>query len=210
MSTDDSSPDAADHSFPADGFCVAELGPEQRAWVERYLAVLPRLEALSAVDEEIFDLVTRDLLESRFAQFPVIAEYLRTNEHTFESMAIATPVIEDVLDEIEEGNYLRTDDGYIWLSPDMALTTETLEIAGTALGDRFDLVTMQLSSLDAGTRSVVVDLVFDIVEAFLMDSPGIARYYETACPNPEAAAVIVPLFESVLAALVSGSEPEGR
>jgi hypothetical protein len=182
-----------------------ELTIEQRAWIDRYLAIIPALESMEAGTRASFDELIDHVLEGRYGSFPVVADSLNGSCPSIEILPFLVPIIEELLGHLADGTLVETDEAWVLITDDesdediVVIDAETLDLTDSAMADRFEVVMMELRGLDATHRTRVVDQVFDIIEIHFMDHPGIAAYYETGRPNNESAFVIVPLFEAALA-----------
>jgi hypothetical protein len=183
-----------------------DLTIEQRAWIDRYLAIIPALESMEAGTRASFDELIDHVLEGRYGSFPVVADSLNGNGPSIEILPFLVPIIEELLDHLADGTLVETDEAWVLITDDeesdsdtVVIDAETLELTDSAMAERFEVVMMELRGLEADHRTHVVDQVFDIIETYFMDHPGIAAYYDTGRPNNESAFVIVPLFEAALA-----------
>lgn len=179
-----------------------DLSPEQRRWIDRYVAVIPTLEAMADERRQSFDALIDQILAERFGSFPVVAHVLDTGEPSIEVLPFLVPVVEELLAHLADGTLIETPQSWIVIDEetrDLELDTDVLGITDTPMGERFEVLMMELRGLEPDHRAAIVEIVFDIVETHFMEHPGIAAYYATARPNDEAAHVIVPLFEAALA-----------
>lgn len=179
-----------------------DLSPEQRSWIDRYLAIIPALEAMEDDRRTSFDTLIDQILDERFGSFPVVAHVLETGEPSIEVLPFLVPIVEELLAHLADGLLIETPETWILIDEatrDLELDTDVLGITNTAIGERFEVLMMELRGLEPDHRAAVVETVFDIVETHFMENPGISAYYATARPNDEAALVIVPLFEAALA-----------
>jgi hypothetical protein len=183
-----------------------DLTIEQRAWIGRYLAIIPALESMEAGTRASFDELIDHVLEGRYGSFPVVADSLNGNGPSIEILPFLVPIIEELLDHLADGTLVETDEAWVLITDDeesdsdtVVIDAETLELTDSAMAERFEVVMMELRGLEADHRTHVVDQVFDIIETYFMDHPGIAAYYDTGRPNNKSAFVIVPLFEAALA-----------
>jgi hypothetical protein len=183
-----------------------DLTIEQRAWIDRYLAIIPALESMEAGTRASFDELIDHVLEGRYSSFPVVADSLNGNGPSIEILPFLVPIIEELLDHLADGTLVETDEAWVLITDDeesdsdtVVIDAETLELTDSAMAERFEVVMMELRGLEADHRTHVVDQVFDIIETYFMDHPGIAAYYDTGRPNNKSAFVIVPLFEAALA-----------
>jgi hypothetical protein len=179
---------------------------EQRAWIDRYLAIIPALESMEEGTRASFDELIDHVLEGRYGSFPVVADSLNGNGPSIEILPFLVPIIEELLDHLADGTLVETDEAWVLITDDeesdpdtVVIDAETLELTDSAMAERFEVVMMELRGLEADHRTHVVDQVFDIIETYFMDHPGIAAYYDTGRPNNKSAFVIVPLFEAALA-----------
>lgn len=198
-----------------------DLTPEQRTWLDRFVATIPALEAMDDDRRVSFDHLTDQVLAEQFGSFPVVAEVLETGEPTIEVLPFLVPIVEGLLAHLADGTLVETDEAWVLIDDssdtdllgrqlaedlgidpelvDLEMDAAVLGITDMAIAERFEVAMMELRGLEPDHRAAVVDTVFDLIENNFMEHPGIAAYYATARPNPEAAFVIVPLFEAVLA-----------
>ena len=183
-----------------------DLTIEQRAWIDRYLPIIPALESMEAGTRASFDELIDHVLERRFGSFPVVADSLNGSGPSIEILPFLVPIIEELLAHLADGTLVETDEAWVLITDDeesgsdmVVIDAETLDLTDSAMAERFEVVMMELRGLEADHRTHVVDQVFDIIETYFMDHSGIAAYYETGRPNNESAFVIVPLFEAALA-----------
>jgi hypothetical protein len=183
-----------------------DLTIEQRAWIDRYLAIIHALESMEDGTRTSFDELIDHVLEGRYGSFPVVADSLNGNGPSIEILPFLVPIIEELLDHLADGTLVETDEAWVLITDDeesdsdtVVIDAETLELTDSAMAERFEVVMMELRGLEADHRTHVVDQVFDIIETYFMDHPGIAAYYDTGRPNNKSAFVIVPLFEAALA-----------
>ena len=182
-----------------------ELSIEHRLWVDRYIALIPALEAMDEDSRASFDQLVDHILEDRFGNFTVVADVLQKCEPSIEVLPFMVPILEDLLAHLADGTLVETDEAWVLITDDpevdddFEISAETLGLTDPTMIERFEIVMMELRSLTPEHRSSIVNTVFDIVEEHFMENPGIAAYYEAAVPNNDAALVIVPLLEAALA-----------
>lgn len=182
-----------------------DLTIEQRAWIDRYLAIIPALESMEAGTRASFDELIDHVLEGRFGSFPVVADSLNGSGPSIEILPFLVPIIEELLAHLADGTLVETDEAWVLIidepevDDDFEISAEILGLTDPTMIERFEIVMMELRSLTPEHRSSIVNTVFDIVEEHFMENPGIAAYYEAAVPNNDAALVIVPLLEAALA-----------
>ena len=151
-----------------------ELSNEQRSWINRYIGLIPALEAMDEDSRASFDQLVDHVLEDLLAH-----------------------LADGTLVETDEAWVLITDDPES--DDDFEISAEILGLTDPTMIERFEIVMMELRGLTPEHRSSIINTVFDIVEEPFMENPGIAAYYEAAVPNNDAAFVIVPLLEAALA-----------
>ena len=182
-----------------------ELTIEQRAWIDRYLAIIPALESMEAGTRASFDELIDHVLEGRFGSFPVVADSLNGSGPSIEILPFLVPIIEELLAHLADGTLVETDEAWVLITDDpesdddFEISAEILGLTDPTMIERFEIVMMELRGLTPEHRSSIINTVFDIVEEHFMENPGIAAYYEAAVPNNDAAFVIVPLLEAALA-----------
>lgn len=188
-----------------------DLTPEQRLWVDRFIATIPHLEAMESSTRESFDQLTDHILKDRFGELPVVAHVLEHGGPSVEVLPFLVPILEELHGLIADGCLVETEDAWVLITDDaptseeaddddiVEMDAETLGLTDPSMTLRFDLVMMELRALAPDHRTRIVNLVFDIIEANFMDHPGIASYYDSGEPNSDAAFIIVPIFEAALA-----------
>jgi hypothetical protein len=182
-----------------------DLTPEQCEWCDRFLTLTPALEAMEDPTRQSFDELCDHILKDRFGTFPVVAEALEHGGPSVEVLPFLVPIIEELLAHLADGSLVETDHAWVLLTEKESdldlpeIDAQMLELTDSAMVERFEVVMMELRSLEGEHRRRVVDQVFDIIETHFMNHSGIAAYYETGRPNNESAFVIVPLFEAALA-----------
>ena len=182
-----------------------ELSNEQRSWINRYIGLIPALEAMDEDSRASFDQLVDHVLEDRFGNFPVVADVLQKCEPTIEVLPFMVPILEDLLAHLADGTLVETAEAWVLITDDpesdddFEISAEILGLTDPTMIERFEIVMMELRGLTPEHRSSIINTVFDIVEEHFMENPGIAAYYEAAVPNNDAAFVIVPLLEAALA-----------
>ena len=163
-----------------------ELTIEQRAWIDRYLAIIPALESMEAGTRASFDELIDHVLEGRYGSFPVVADSLNGSCPSIEILPFLVPIIEELLGHLADGTLVETDEAWVLITDDeesdsdmVVIDAETLDLTDSVMAERFEVVMMELRGLEADHRTRVVDQVFDIIETYFMDHPTGTKISET-------------------------------
>ena len=122
-----------------------DLSPEQRSWIDRYLAIIPALEAMEDDRRTSFDTLIDQILDERFGSFPVVAHVLETGEPSIEVLPFLVPIVEELLAHLADGLLIETPETWILIDEatrDLELDTDVLGITDTAMGERFEVLMM--------------------------------------------------------------------